>query len=97
MKLLQNIWQYIKNDWNSYPLRFCAEFFAWTCSVISAVIFAATVPNIPVIPLYTIFISGCIASGWACYTRKSFGLMINSIFLVTIDLIGLVRMISKTV
>ena len=38
-----------------------------------------------------IFISGCCASGWACYTRKSFGLMANSVFLVTIDSIGLLR------
>ena len=91
MTVLTNIWQYIKNDWNSYPLRFCAEFFAWSCSVISAIIFAVTVPNIPVIPLYALFISGCVASGWACYTRKSFGLMANSVFLVTIDGIGLIR------
>ena len=97
MTLLKNIWQYIQNDWNSYPLRFCAEFFAWACSVISAVIFAVTVPNIPVIPLYAIFISGCVASGWACYTRRSFGLMANSVFLVTIDSIGLARMIYTSV
>jgi len=88
---LQNFVNYVRNDWNSYPLRFCAEVFAWSCSVISAIMFAVTVPNIPVVPLYCIFISGCVASGWACYTRRSFGLMANSIFLVTIDGIGLIR------
>jgi hypothetical protein len=88
-----NIWQYIKQDWHSNRVRFLAEVFAWACSVTSAVIFAATVPNIPVIPLYTIFISGCCASGWACWTRRSFGLMANSVFLVTIDSIGLIRML----
>jgi hypothetical protein len=86
-----NAWQYIKNDWRSNRIRFCAEVFAWACSVVSAVIFAATVPDIPVVPLYTIFISGCCASAWSCWTRRSFGLMANSVFLVAIDGIGLIR------
>jgi hypothetical protein len=86
-----NVRQYIKTDWKSNRVRFCAEVFAWACSVVSAVIFAATVPNIPVVPLYTIFIAGCVSSAWACYTRKSFGLMANSVFLVIIDGIGLIR------
>jgi len=86
-----NVWQYIKTDWHSNRTRFCAEVFAWACSVVSAIIFAVTVPNIPVVPLYTIFIAGCISSAWACYTRRSFGLMANSVFLVIIDGIGLVR------
>jgi hypothetical protein len=86
-----NVWQYIKHDWASNRTRFCAELFAWACSVVSAVIFAVTVPTIPVVPLYTIFISGCFASAWACYTRRSFGLMANSVFMIVIDLIGLIR------
>ena len=91
MEWITNSWQYIKQDWSSNRIRFCAELFAWTCSVISAIIFAATVPNIPVVPLYTIFIAGCCASAWACWTRRSFGLLANSAFLVTIDSIGLIR------
>ena len=86
-----NLCNYIKQDWTSDRIRFCAEAFAWACSVISAVTFAATVPNIPVVPLYTIFIAGCCASAWACYTRRSFGLMANSVFLVVIDAVGLIR------
>jgi hypothetical protein len=86
-----NFVNYVRRDWHSNRTRFCAEVFAWACSVVSAVIFAATVPTIPVVPLYTIFIAGCVSSAWACYTRKSFGLMANSVFLVIIDGIGLVR------
>jgi hypothetical protein len=86
-----NVRKYIKQDLHSNRVRFCAEAFAWACSVISAVIFAATVPNIPVVPLYSIFIAGCCASAWACYTRRSFGLMANSVFLVVIDSVGLIR------
>jgi hypothetical protein len=86
-----NVREYIRRDWHSNRVRFCAEAFAWACSVVSAVIFAATVPTIPVVPLYTIFIAGCCASAWACWTRRSFGLMANSVFLVVIDGIGLIR------
>ena len=87
----ENIWAYVRNDWRSNRVRFCAEVMAWACSVVSAVIFAATVPNIPVVPLYSIFITGCVCSAYACYTRKSFGLLANAVFLVIIDGIGLIR------
>jgi hypothetical protein len=97
MSFIKNTMRYIQNDWHSYPLRFCAEAFAWFCSVVSAVMFAVTAPDIPIIPLYVIFISGCCASAWSCYTRGSFGLMANATFLITIDMIGLVRMISKSI
>ena len=86
-----NLVNYVRHDWSSNRIRFCAEVFAWACSVVSAIIFAATVPTIPVVPLYSIFIAGCVSSAWACYTRRSFGLMANSVFLVIIDGIGLIR------
>ena len=90
-KIIRDVVSYVRHDWHSNRVRFCAEVFAWACSVVSAIIFAATVPNIPVVPLYTIFIAGCVSSAWACYTRRSFGLMANSVFLVIIDGIGLIR------
>lgn len=93
MEWINNSWSYIKEDWRSNRIRFCAELFAWVCSVVSAIIFAITVPNIPVIPLYGIFISGCCAAAWTCWTRGSFGLLANYVFLITIDLIGLGKMI----
>ena len=87
----ENIWAYVQHDWRSNRVRFCAEVTAWACSVISAIMFAVTVPTIPVVPLYTIFITGCVCSAWACYTRRSFGLLANSVFLIVIDGIGLIR------
>jgi hypothetical protein len=64
IKVLAGSWEYIKKDHAEWPLRFYAEVFSWACSLVSAIIFAATVPTIPVIPLYTIFISGCCAAAW---------------------------------
>ena len=90
-KAVDGVRQYIRTDWSSNRVRFCAEVFAWACSVVSAVMFAATVPYIPVVPLYSIFITGCVCSAWACYTRRSFGLLANSVFLIIIDGIGLIR------
>jgi hypothetical protein len=87
----ENIWAYVQHDWQSNRVRFCAEVTAWACSVISAIMFAVTVPTIPVVPLYSIFITGCVCSAWACYTRKSFGLLANSVALIIIDGIGLIR------
>jgi hypothetical protein len=89
-------WEYIKKDYHEWPLRFCAEVFSWACSVVSAIIFAASVPEIPVVPLYSIFISGCAAAAWTCWTRGSFGLLANYAFLIFIDAIGLIRYIIKT-
>lgn len=87
---------YIRRDFQEWPLRFCAELFSWACSVVSAIIFACTVPTIPVVPLYAIFISGCCAAAWTCWTRGSFGLLANYAFLITIDCIGLARMLLTT-
>ena len=87
--------EYIRRDFKEHPLRFCAELFSWACSVTSAVIFAATVPDIPVIPLYSIFISGCCVAAWTCWTRGSFGLLANYVFLIAIDSIGLARMLFR--
>jgi hypothetical protein len=95
IQAVQRTWEYIKNDYNEWPLRFFAELFSWACSVLSAVIFAATVPDIPVIPLYAIFISGCCAAAWTCWTRGSFGLLANYAFLIVIDCIGLARMLFR--
>jgi hypothetical protein len=91
-----NVIRYIQEDWHSNRIRFCCEVFAWSCSVVSAIIFAATVPTIPVVPLYSIFIAGCFASAWACYTRRSFGLLANAVFLIIIDGIGLIRYFAVT-
>jgi len=56
---------------------------------------ALTVPNPPLIMLYPVWITGCAIYAWAAYTRKSFGMIANYLLLVTIDAIGLVRMLMQ--
>jgi len=91
--ILLNIYNYIKDDYSTNPLRFVVEVTAWIISVGCSVTMALTVPHPPLLILYPIWISGCAMYAWASYTRKSFGMIANYVLLVTIDSVGLVRML----
>ena len=91
--ILLNIYNYIKDDYSTNPLRFVVEVTAWIISVGCSVTMALTVPQPPLLILYPIWITGCAMYAWASYTRKSFGMIANYILLVSIDSIGLVRML----
>jgi len=94
-EILINIIKWIKDDYKVYPLRFIVEITAWALSIGCAIVMAFTVPTPPLIILYPIFISQCIMYGWACYSRKSFGMLANYVLLVSIDSIGLFRMLNN--
>jgi hypothetical protein len=91
--ILLNIYNYIKDDYTTNPFRFVIEVAAWTISIGCSITMALTVPNPPLLILYPIWITGCAMYGWASYTRKSFGMIANYMLLVTIDSVGLVRML----
>jgi hypothetical protein len=91
--VLFGIFDWIKNDWISNRVRFCGELLAWAISIGCSITMALTVPNPPLLSLYPIWILGCSIYAWAAYTRKSFGMLANYMLLVTIDSIGLVRML----
>jgi hypothetical protein len=84
---------WIKDDWRSDKFRFIVELLAWAVSIGCSITMALTVPNPPLLILYPIWISGCAMYAWAAYTRKSFGMLANYMLLVTIDFIGLIRML----
>jgi hypothetical protein len=84
---------WIKDDWNSSKFRFIIELVAWAISIGCSITMALTVPNPPLLILYPIWIAGCAMYAWAAYTRKSFGMLANYMLLVTIDFIGLIRML----
>ena len=88
-----NTFSWIKEDWESNRVRFILEIFAWAISIGCAIVMALTVPNPPLIIIYPIWIFGCALYAWASYTRKSFGMLANYLLLVTIDIVGLIRMI----
>ena len=96
MKMMDSLkpsFEWIKNDWYSNRSRFVIELLAWAISIGCSITMAVTVPNPPLLALYPVWITGCALYAWAAYTRKSFGMLANYMLLVTIDFIGLIRML----
>ena len=91
--IFYGIFNWIKDDYRTHPIRFVIELLAWGISIGCSIAMALTVPNPPLLTLYPIWIIGCGLYAWASFTRKSFGMLANYMLLVTIDSVGLVRMI----
>ena len=88
-----DIYRWAERDYREYPFRFMVEVFAWAISIGCSITMALTVPTPPLLILYPIRIIGCAMYGWASWTRGSFGMLANYLLLVTIDSVGLVRML----
>lgn len=86
-------WLWIRDDFRSNPHRFIIELIAWALSIGCSITMAVTVPNPPLLALYPTWILGCSLYAWAAYSRRSFGMIANYMLLVTIDLIGLIRLL----
>ena len=91
--LFKPTFDWIRDDYRTNRLRFCVELLAWAISIGCSITMAATVPHPPLVVLYPIWIAGCSMYAWAAWTRKSFGMLANYMLLVTIDSVGLVRML----
>ena len=94
IELLKPTFDWIRDDFKSNSFRFSVELVAWAISIGCAITMAATVPNPPLLILYPIWITGCALYAWAAFTRKSFGMLANYMLLVTIDSVGLIRMLT---
>lgn len=95
MQKIAEIYQWAHQDYRTWPLRFILEVSAWILSISCSITMALTVPNPPLIYLYPLFILGCSIYAWASWTRGSFGMLANYLLLVTIDIIGLFRMLHQ--
>jgi hypothetical protein len=91
--ILLNTFDWIRDDFKSNRFRFAVELLAWAISIGCSITMALTVPAPPLLALYPIWILGCALYAWASWTRKSFGMLANYILLVTIDSVGLARML----
>ena len=92
--IFYGIFNWIKDDYRTHPFRFIIELLAWGISIGCSIAMALTVPNPPLLTLYPIWIIGCGLYAWASFTRKSFGMLANYLLLVTIDSVGLIRMLT---
>jgi len=93
LNILGDIFKWIQDDYRTNRFRFAVELLAWAISIGCSVTMALTVPTPPLLYMYPIWILGCSMYAWAAYTRKSFGMLANYMLLVTIDSVGLVRML----
>ena len=91
--LFRPTFEWIRSDYSSNRFRFFIELLAWAISIGCSITMAATVPHPPLIILYPIWIAGCAMYAWSAWTRKSFGMLANYLLLVSIDFVGLIRML----
>ena len=91
---VRGIFDWIRADYDSHPFRFVAELLAWAISIGCSITMALTVPTPPLMVLYPVWITGCAIYAWAAWTRRSFGMLANYMLLVTIDSVGLIRLLS---
>ncbi len=94
INIFNGIFNWISDDWKSNRVRFVLEIIAWAISIGCAITMAVTVPDPPLLVLYPIWITGCAIYAGCAYSRRSFGMLANYLLLVTIDSIGLIRMIT---
>ena len=91
--MIQNTIAWIRADWQSNPLRFFVEVWAWAFSIVAALLFAATVPDVPFVLYLCITVTNCALYAWAAWSRGSFGILANYLLLTAIDTVALIRAI----
>lgn len=87
---------FIKNDWRSHPVRLVLETVNWLLNLTIGLIFAFTVPNVPLLLCYSLFLIAISISIYSSVSRGSFGLLATSITIFTIDLITWIRLLYNS-
>lgn len=95
MTKIADIFNWAKRDYQEWPTRFVLEITAWFMSIVCSVALATSATDPLFYWLYPVFIIQCAIFGWAAWTRKSTGMVANYALLVTIDLIGYIRLINS--
>ena len=92
----QKTLEFLQADWKSNPLRLTLETVNWALNLAIALIFAITIPNVPLLIVYPIFFVALSISIYSAISRGSFGLLITSITLYIIDIIGFIRLLYNS-
>ena len=93
MDPIRNIVDWIREDWQSNPVRFVLESLCWLDSMTCAVIVNSTVPNLPFQILYPMWISGTLAYAWCAYSRQSFGMLTTFLMIAAMDCVGWIKVL----
>lgn len=95
MNKLNSIFNWIKDDFDSHPVRCSLEIAAWFASVGANVLFMLTVPHVPFLWYLGLTVASSAVFAWALWTRNSLGGVSNYAFLVAIDTTALTRLILQ--
>lgn len=85
---------FIREDWQSNPLRLILETVCWALNFVVAMIFTLTVPNVPLHTVYPIFFVALAISIYSAVSRGSFGLLLTSVTMFLIDAVGYYRLLT---
>ena len=88
--------KFVQDDWASNPLRLILETINWLANLAVALIFAVTVPNVPLDIVYPIFLVALMISIYSAISRESFGLLMTSITIFIIDVVAYIKIISSS-
>ena len=94
LRVFDSTYQWARQDFQTWPTRFVLEITAWFLSIGCAITMALTLPHPPFLILYPLFITQCAIFCWAAWTRRSTGMVANYLLLVTIDIVGLIRLLT---
>ena len=85
---MNDIWNWIQEDWCNNPVRFCLEVLCWLDSLACAIIVNTTVPNLPFLVLYPLWVTGTLAYAWCAWSRGSFGMLATFLMIASMDIFG---------
>jgi len=83
-----DIWNWVKEDWRTHPIRFGLEVACWINNLLIAIIFNISVPNLPFLLLYPMWIGGALVLSWCSWSRGSFGMLATYMMFLAMDMYG---------
>jgi hypothetical protein len=90
---MTEIWDWIKADWKDNKFRFVLEVLCWFDSFACAIIVNSTVPHLPFLILYPMWIGGMLAYAWCAWSRGSFGMLATGLMIASMDSIGWIKVL----
>ena len=85
--------KFIQDDWYSHPMRLCLEIVNWFLNLVIVILFAITVPDVPYLFVYPMFLVCLTTSMYAAWSRGSFGLLLTSITIFIVDMIAYIKLL----
>lgn len=95
MNWVDDVIDYLRNDWHSHPYRLVLEMFNWMLNIFTGLFIAFTVPHTPFLYLYPVWFVCLAINIFTAISRGSTGLLLASASMMLIDIFGFVRLLLK--